>query len=532
MRVIKISNELDYTKLAKENFINYEDSMYEGNSYVYDAMNRGYLSYDNILWYQAFEGFKFLSQPCVHLALELRRFIFRNVLNGNENKGVYSLPDRTSYDSLTNPKLIDRMVEIILKYNKDVSKKRIQSYLLNGDITRELLIKTVFFLGADREEFDKILSSGAFFRKLSPAVPKELIMLYCFEKNLNDRVKTFKELLALASEYLKNAETQDKVVPKPTTTYEGECVDFKCMSQNRFQSEFLIPCCNSVVHKLDSEGKQFSQTAMDLVSKNSVLELLELEGRYHTLYLANPDDTVFKSSTVLNYVKKFLPNGRHKDYGFPDIKDDVFTEVMSQNLFCRFLNYRITTPKGRKIYSMEFGSLPRQISENILTYPEFVNFPTKSHRINRYDILILCFYSFIMEHWENNVDNLIIRNQSEAKRIWKKFFKYVNKNLKQAGYETLSFKNPLDVLIKISMHALNPLECYNRIYELNIISSFINEEGENKNYPSIERIKKVIASLENSYDKMKKLKLISSEHVTKVKEFCECVRNKVSYSST
>lgn len=531
--MIKIYDELNYTQNAEKNYMSYELAMYgDSSSRIYDAMAHGILSYNDILWYQSFEGFAFLSQPAIDLAAELRRYIFRAVLNGkviiDGDETVFCISDGERYRSLTDPDIINKMVDCIHEYTPDIVKKQIKNYLLSGNITREKLIWIIFSLGATKEDFDKILSSGAFFRKLSPAIPNELIMLYCLDNRINDRIRIFKKFQAISDELIRdileeisvNQQERANDINSNGSILTGGDINLRGVSQEDFENKFLIPCCISSAQKRDSEKKPYSLTARDLIFKSSVLQFLELEGRYRTRFYANPDKTVFVTDTVCAYIDKIL-HGDEEDYGLTNI--DEINSVMSVNLYCRFLNYRIMTPNSRKIYSMEYGTLPQQIKDNILTYPELLNIPEKAHRVNRHDILISFFYYFIMLRWQHNINDLIVRIPSEADQTWFEFFRKANNLLRNAGYGEISFKNPLDALVRISLHSLNPLECYTRIYELNVLSSFSCENGNNSNYPPCERIKKVIVSLKGSYEKMLEHKLISHDVAKKAYLFCENV---------
>lgn len=531
--MIKIYYELNYTQNAEKNYMNYELAMYgDSSSRIYDAMVRGILSYNDILWYQSFEGFTFLSQSAVNLAAELRRYVFRTVLNGKEiidgDETVFCISDEECYTSLTDSDIINKMTDCIHEYNLDISRTLIKDYLLSGNITRKKFVQIIFSLGATKEEFDKILSSGAFFRKLSPAIPDELIMLYCLDNGINDRMSIFKKFKAMSDELIRgvlggeeisvNQQERNNYIIFDGPTPTGDDINLNGVSQEDFRENFLIPCCMSSAQKRDSENKQYSLTARELILKSSVLQFLELEGKYRTLFFANPDKSVFITDTVCAYIDKFLHDDR-EDYGLANVYE--INSVMSQSLYCRFLNYRVMNPNPRKIYSMKYGSLPQQIKDNILTYPELVNIPEKAHRINRHDLLISFFYYFMMRHWGKN--NLIVSTQSEANQTWREFFRKANNLLRTAGYEEISFKNPLDALVRISLHALNPLECYTRIYELNVLFSFSCENGNNSNYPPCERIKKVIASLKESYEKMLEHNLVGRASAEKAYSFCENV---------
>ena len=109
-------SQLNYTTDSRKSIDDYENKSYDAD--VYSLIAEGRASLGDVLWYQSFEGFWFLSRQLPHqyesLAAELRRYMFRNVLHGEEidsaeGKALFKTPDGETYSSLTDKRLIDRM---------------------------------------------------------------------------------------------------------------------------------------------------------------------------------------------------------------------------------------------------------------------------------------------------------------------------------------------------------------------------------------------------------------------------------------
>ena len=80
-----------------------------------------------------------------------------------------------------------------------------------------------------------------------------------------------------------------------------------------------------------------------------------------------------------------------------------------------------------------------------------------------------------MEHWKDGKNSFVAKNQAEADNLRRIFFNAANDALEDTGYAELSDKNPLDLLLRISLLSISPLEIYSRIYELNVITSLAND---------------------------------------------------------
>ena len=202
--------------------------------------------------------------------------------------------------------------------------------------------------------------------------------------------------------------------------------------------------------------------------------------------------------------------------------------VMSQDLYCRFLNYRSTMANTRgghrtQFYTMSNGTLPNEITDNLLRYSEIINLPKTSHRIDRYDILVALFYSFLMNRWKDGEHSFLAHSQMEADKQWRVFFNLANSALNDLGYETLSYKNPLDALLRIALHSVSPLECYGRIYELNILSSLSRNAHWQKDYPPPERVSYVVSSLLGAYDRLSQTDAALELKSRNLRDFCENV---------
>ena len=86
---------------------------------------------------------------------------------------------------------------------------------------------------------------------------------------------------------------------------------------------------------------------------------------------------------------------------------------------------------------------------------------------------------------------------------------------------------PLDTLLRIAFHSLSPLECYTRIYWLNVLSSFAEEKNPAKRkYPPVEKIIDTLKNLETSYEKLFKLKIIDEESKNRLQEFIDKFKGK------
>ena len=163
--------------------------------------------------------------------------------------------------------------------------------------------------------------------------------------------------------------------------------------------------------------------------------------------------------------------------------------------------------------------LPEEILDNVLDYSEIITLSQNAHRINRYDILVALFYRFLMEEWKEPAHSFLAAGQEEADAQWRKFFNLANSTLNRLGYATMSYKNPLDALLRISLHALSPLECYTRIYELNVLSGMTQGKTSKGRYPPEERVRGVTDSLLDTYKKLADLSDAINPRLSEVETF-------------
>lgn len=285
------------------------------------------------------------------------------------------------------------------------------------------------------------------------------------------------------------------------------------LSETDFIEEFLRPCCLNAAKKLNEAGKQYSKTAWAFVRKHSILRDVEEDMNGNVVYsdfkaddghIIRGYETVFLTDTLQRYAaERFFPL---KDYDFTAIAPG---KVLSQDMYCRFLTYRIINPNLKKgdhatrLYSMKCGELPTEIADNILHYHEIINLPKQRHRIDRYDILIVYFYYFLMAHWKDGKNSFRAKNQAEATALWQTFFNAANPVLEDNGYAEFSAKNPLDLLLRISLLSVAPLEIYLRIYELNAITSLANDpDFQPTEYPGSDRVWKTLDDLTKTYENL------------------------------
>ncbi|MBO4780416.1 MAG: hypothetical protein J5497_07260, partial [Selenomonadaceae bacterium] len=334
---------------------------------------------------------------------------------------------------------------------------------------------------------------------------------------------------------LANLQPTDDDDASTTTDFEDSELE---VPEDEFIENILRPCCNEAVKKLNENREQYSLTAWQFIQNYSILRDVKQEMNGTAVYsdFKNEDgqiiskgyDTVFLTDTVQRYAEFFSL----KDYDFPPVTSG---KVMSQDMYCRFLTYRVIKPnleKGdhtTKLYSMKYGELPTEIVDNILHYHEIINLPEQRHRIDRYDILVVLFYHFLMEHWKSGKNPFEVKKQAEADTLRGTFFNLANDALEDMGYAGLSDKNPLDLLLRISLLSVSSLEVYSRIYDLNVITSLANDPNfAPKNYPAASRVRKTLDALIKTYNNPNLRGLQSElkelvdlrEHVEKI--FAQC----------
>lgn len=560
--------DLEYTKLVNKRVEEYEKKLYEETVLdVYQLLGNGKLGIEDVLWYHAYEAFTYLcSVPLRNeqAAAEIRRYIFKELLGGNQKietyrdeNGMQAVTTKyyigeVIYDSLTEPNIIEKMVKVLQKcYTKrnvlvdegvadgiPITPSKLRKLLLQASMERRTMIRLGFAMGMSKEELNKLLRSGAFFRELSVAVPFELIVLYCIENGYDDWTFVNK-LSQIADSYCEDAKEALKQKKK---TIDEDKIKFlytkdsqarwekrlSGMELEEFKDKILKPCCRASIYKEDSAQKQYSKEAFELMLEKSILRDKDkgnavLPVAYNTPYL---------KSTVVRYVNTF---GLSEEYGLPVKMRSDSEVILSQDLYCRFLSYRVMKPnpirsRSTKIYSMEYGGLPKEITQNLLKYSEMISMPNLPHRIDRHDILIVLFLHFLMERWKAPSKSFLVRSQKEADALWRDFLSEANADLKSVGYAKISSKNPLDALLRFSCKSLSPLECYTRVYELNVLFSLCKDEKGYSEviYPPYKRILETIDGLLQSYENLAKAEPNLEERRKEVVAFCDMVRSRIT----
>lgn len=479
---------LDYTLNSDVVRSDFEKIVYNEPSIdVYALMENNSLTVDEALWYQAWQGFLFLKllpYRSDNLAAEIRRIVFRNILNGREiateNGTAYQIADGEIFSSFTDKALIEKMALALQERYRDAkithdlmtdyiltTPSHLQKFLLRGKLERKSLIRLVFALGMEFEDFQKFLSKSAFIRQLSPALPEELVLRYGILNHISwkdiVRLKGVAEKILVELQSINPTDNDDASITKD---FEDDELKVK---EADFIEKILRPCCNDAIKKLNEDREQYSVTAWEFVRDYSILRDVEQEMNGNVLYNDYEDEdrqiifkgyeTVFLTDTVQRYAEYF----HLKEYDFTAVTPN---KVMSQDMYCRFLTYRVIKPnlkKGdhaTKLYSMKYGDLPIEIADNILHYHEIITFPKKKHLIDRYDILIVLFYYLLMKHWKDVKNSFVTNNQARAEELRQEFFNAANDILEDTGYAELSDKNPLDLLLRISSLSISPLEVY------------------------------------------------------------------------
>ena len=510
---------LDYTLNSDAVRSDFERVIYSEPSVdVYTLIENKSLKLDEALWYQAWRGYLFLKRlpyRSDNLAAEIRRVVFRDILKGKEivteNGTTYQTSDGEIFSHLTDEALIEKMAHALRECYRNekvthdstadhilTTPSHLQKFLLRGKLERQSLIRLIFALGMEFEDFQKFLSKSAFIRQLSPAVPEELVLRYGVLNNMpwKDIVRLKGVAEKILAELQPTEPTDEDDAP---FTRDFKDDDLK-VPEIDFVENILRPCCNDAIKKLNEKHEQYSVTAWEFIQEHSILRDADPKVGMAGCRLYPGYKTVFLTDTVQRYEKHF-----HLDeYGFMTVTPG---KVLSQDMYCRFLTYRVIMPnlqKGdhaTKLYSMKYGALPTEIVDNILHYHEIINLPKKKHLIDRYDILVILFYYFLMEHWKDGKNSFVAKNQAEADNLRRIFFNAANDALEDTGYAELSDKNPLDLLLRISLLSISPLEIYSRIYELNVITSLANDpKFAPKNYPTASRVWKTLNALIKTYN--------------------------------
>ena len=533
--------ELNYTLIAIQAYEEFEKNLFEHKSDdCYSFLKSSKITLNDMLWYQAYEGFNFLSETQFKnemTASEVRRYIFLNKMNGRvetrtcskkkEPMTVY-VTDDGEYNSLKDENLISRMVKIIQNSFKQTNmqdsllftdiptnpERLKKKFLVEGTTERWPLIRLALALRMKPDDFHRILTNGAFFRDLSAAVPREMVVLYCLANEIYEG-ETIAELL----KYADNRKNELEIFPRTnhkvdTKSFDELVKSLRGMAVDEFKRRPLEDSCRYEAEKQDIDHKQYSVTATELILSKT------MKGTKAPAMTRNAgNDSVYLTDTILEYGRYFPL----EQYGFLRPRPHM---VMSNNMFVNFLNYRIVSPveRSRVTYSMDSGNLPDEIADSVLTYTKLMNYGTRSHRIERDDILVVSFYHFLMERWADGKSLMVVESQTDADRLWRSFMNEVNASLTNTGYAKITRKNPLDALLSIAMRSVNPLECYGRIYELNVLSSMAEDGYSEVYYPARNRTESALNDLTGTFMKFRDLNLIETEKVDAVKRFCSKVR--------
>ncbi len=561
--------ELDYTISAKKSIEKYEAATYGSQDFdVYDLIKCGQLTVEDVLWYHAFSGYTYLcSMPLKNeqIAAEIRRYLFREKIGGKEKtvqsieldseiekeQTLYCLPDGSCYDRLTAPEILSKMIKVLqesymechltsdegIAYKIPLTPAAFRKFLLQEVTNRDNLIRMAFALRLKREEFNRFLTSGSYLRELSAAVPREMILLYCIENGrfewefvnkLQRKAEKYKKE-AYNENHSENIDTDSRFIYTQNAKTEW-AEALQGMDAKRFQEEILKPCCRMAVRKSLSD-KQYSMSSFEKMYQYSILKDLAAEMGNCKVY--EDYDTVFVTETVRRYWEHLnLP----EDYWlFKSENDD---KVMSADSYCRFLAYRMMMPntEGRhnvKFYRSRYGLLPNEIRSHVMKVSDIDKLrsldceKSKVHSINRYDIMVVKFYYFLMKSWKEG-GPFLAENRESADKQWRKFFAGMNADLQDTGYPKMTNKNPMDAMLRICFHSICPLECYNRIYELDILHSIIEDPDgySTAYYPKPERIRAALDGLERSYQKICKIDPVKEGEWRLVEDFKKRIQQK------
>lgn len=519
----------------------------------------GALGLDSAFWYHAFCTYSYLGdmeRKNEELAAEIRRLLFKKMKGEEVPSGegaaemYFILPDRSCYSSFTDNRLLDKMVVMLQEYYKKWSvtedygiADKIQrtpfafKMFLLGEVTsRDNLIRMSFALELSPDEFNTLLKK-ANYRELSPAVPRDLIILYCISNRdcCDTEVfnwETVNRLQKEAEKFQNNPgyiQSEDQVLNATKKAKEVWLPQLQGKDESEFIEHILKPCCWISAGKIDAnknrkQNAQFSQAAYDIFRKYSIVTMAENGG----LILERDKRTVFLRENIEKYMTELkIPDC----YKFLKKKKKGENEeqryTLSVDEYCRFLYYRVMLPNesGKHnmiFYCMDYGRLPHLISGNLLRYDEvngliqrknnedaekITNRPKNAHVINRYDILTVMFYYSLFRQWQSG--KFKVDNQIEAEKLRVAFSDEISEVLDELGYSDFSCKNPFDVLLRMCFLSPNPLECFNRVLELNVLDSLAsNVEGNLIELPKSTK-NLIFVKIVGKYDEAEKAELLA-----------------------
>lgn len=482
---------------------------------IYKLQKIGCLEYNEILWYQSFNAFRKL----IELA---------NVNSGKFAKDIRILVSK-NFNVTNDDEIIDKISECYKEQKIDPPQNVGKFLDPNSKIERWTLIKLLYALKINREEFDNFLKKSS-ARALNPSDPKELILIYLLRCEIYNW-ETFIELAKIAENYVNDSL---EIFGDATTIFTHlEPDNLQGMDIEIFSADTLKKCCEESVTKVNFLKKQtrnkknypeyilkqHSATALDFMVEYSIINDVD-KGRANTnIDIYDKYQSVFSSDIVSRYSQNF----HLERYGLilPDRE-----KIFSQDLYVRFLNYRLMRPckdgntHNTGFFSYANGKLAQELTISLLKYSEINARKEQSHRINRADILVTFFYYFLMKYWSNEKISFFAESSEAAQGLWNDFIQDANEILEDTGYSPISVEdNLLDNLLEISLSSISPLETYNRVYELNILSSFAKSTDENQNYPDVDRMNTTLIALDESHKKLQKYKIIDAKEYSTVQEF-------------
>ncbi|MBQ7529765.1 hypothetical protein IJT10_07695 [bacterium] len=451
---------------------------------------------EEALWFQAYEGFLFLKNAVGERTVNIRRYISEKV-SGAETDGSLT-------DSVMNG--LRRLYKKAgLDFPRNFKRR------LYGNLERDTLIELAFVLTSDAknrfEEFQHFIRDVACEQELSVAVPREFVLMYCLKKDKS--WNEFNTLYADIAGKHRDAgviyETDDEYFLNPSSRdendklYTGETTDREVKSVidklDRFANDkdlidYVIKKSYPRAERKSVDGVQYSATAWwDVVRKFSILKSAEEECEFQRIDVNNYKG-VFLSNILTEYNKLF---NLCENYDFPKINENM---SLSIEQYARFFCYRIRRPDKKNknshgLFCMEYGDLSSELSDNVFSYGQFYKLKKRltekgyrGHRelIDRYTILNVSFAYILLKHWKDDSDNIVEKDWDSINDLLSDcFVPFVNDRLGSTRYSEFRTSDHLyDALLYICMISLCPLEVYTRIFELNVISSYVNDPEDKK----------------------------------------------------
>lgn len=550
-------------------YLPFEKKLEKIGDVLYALVDEGKADVDDVLWYQALNAYMDLCGYAYQEAMSaraIRRCIFQKKLKGtvalSEQDGLrlYHLPDGSTYTSLKDEQLMRRMVQALRESFREChidsdegvalripqTPSALRAFLLEETQDRNSLLRVLFSLKPSLLEMDLLLTEELHRPRLSAAVPKEVIIMYCLEQGQYDW-NYVNRLQVMANEYTRKCDLKALQQQLPTRGHYTRDMEnpwlysLPCIPEAEFLCKVLYPCCEEALVKSPNQTKngtmlQFSRSRLEVMWRRSVLcDSTDLNSTipsdYHGPYAV---ETVFRYREALQ-----IPS----DY--PLLKNGVSREkVMSKESYVRLFNYRIASHASgsrHKVYSMRHGLLPVNLRNSVLMYSDIDHLPLKNrtadgthaHNIKRYMILLADLMRQLLLHWKEH--DFITHSHDEAKALQQRYFQVIRQDLFETGYslrweqETggsggFSRANPLDALLCLCLLAINPLECYNRVYELEVLQSYARDDTAGGVYPPPERIHRIVTAIMESGRKLAETDPAYPEMCSR---FCELISQKL-----